>query len=110
MEAPIGCKVGRNGRIEPPRRSRGARSAAGRDFGRVALKSAAGSHDDITPGAVATELKTGASDAAGRTFVDDFYKLAIPADLIARAIRFAIEQPADVDVNQIVVRPTVQEF
>jgi len=43
-----------------------------------------------------------------RKFVDDFYKKAIPA--IVRAIRFAIEQPADVDVNQIVVRPTVQEF
>jgi hypothetical protein len=50
------------------------------------------------------ELKTGASDAASRTFVDEFYKQAIPADSIAR------EQPADVDVNQIVVRPTVQEF
>jgi NADP-dependent 3-hydroxy acid dehydrogenase YdfG len=32
--------------------------------------------------------------------------LAIPADSIARAI----EQPADVDANQIVIRPTVQEF
>jgi hypothetical protein len=50
------------------------------------------------------------SDAASRTFVDEFYKQAIPADSIARAIRYAIEQPADVDVNQIVVRPTAQEF
>jgi hypothetical protein len=44
------------------------------------------------PGAVGAELKTGASDAASRTFVDDFYKQAIPADSIARVI----EQPADV--------------
>jgi NADP-dependent 3-hydroxy acid dehydrogenase YdfG len=28
--------------------------------------------------------------------------------VIARAIAFAIEQPADVDVNEIVIRPTAQ--
>ncbi|MGH3380924.1 MAG: SDR family oxidoreductase [Actinoallomurus sp.] len=33
---------------------------------------------------------------------------AIEPDAIARAIAFAIEQPADVDVNEIVVRPTAQ--
>lgn len=62
------------------------------------------------PGAVGAELKTGTSDAVSRKFVDDFYKQAIPADSVARAIRDAIEQPADVDVNQILVRRTVQEF
>jgi len=35
-------------------------------------------------------------------------KTAIPPDAIARAIAFAIEQPPDVDVNEIVVRPTAQ--
>jgi NADP-dependent 3-hydroxy acid dehydrogenase YdfG len=35
-------------------------------------------------------------------------KFAIPPDVIARAITFAIEQPADVDVNEIVVHPTAQ--
>lgn len=35
-------------------------------------------------------------------------KMAIPPDAIARAIAFAIEQPANVDVNEIVVRPTAQ--
>jgi len=35
-------------------------------------------------------------------------RFAIPPDAIARAIAFAVEQPADVDVNEIVVRPTVQ--
>lgn len=63
----------------------------------------------IMTDAFRAELKTGTSDAASRTFVDDFYKLAIPADLIVRAIRYAIEQPADVDANQM-VRPTVQDF
>jgi NADP-dependent 3-hydroxy acid dehydrogenase YdfG len=31
---------------------------------------------------------------------------SIPAIAIARAILFAIEQPDDVDVNEIIVRPT----
>src|SRR5882762_2664815 len=35
-------------------------------------------------------------------------KMAIPADAIACAIAFAIEQPADVDVNEIIIRPTAQ--
>ncbi|MEZ0130458.1 oxidoreductase, partial [Flavobacterium sp. LBUM151] len=40
----------------------------------------------------------------------EFYKLAIPASSVARAIAFAIEQPADVDINEIVIRPTIQDF
>ena len=35
-------------------------------------------------------------------------KIAIAPDAIARAIAFAIDQPADVDINEIVVRPTAQ--
>jgi NADP-dependent 3-hydroxy acid dehydrogenase YdfG len=35
-------------------------------------------------------------------------EIAIPPEAIARAIVFAIEQPADVDVGEIVVRPTAQ--
>lgn len=35
-------------------------------------------------------------------------KMAIPSDAIARSIAFAIEQPAEVDVNEIVIRPTAQ--
>jgi NADP-dependent 3-hydroxy acid dehydrogenase YdfG len=34
--------------------------------------------------------------------------MAIPPEAIARAIAFAIDQPADVDVNEIVIRPTAQ--
>jgi NADP-dependent 3-hydroxy acid dehydrogenase YdfG len=45
------------------------------------------------PGADGAELKTGTSDAASRKSVDDFYRQAIPAHSIARAIRYAIEQP-----------------
>jgi NADP-dependent 3-hydroxy acid dehydrogenase YdfG len=64
----------------------------------------------VSPGAIATELKFGSSDEASRKGVAEFYKQEIPAASIARAIAYAIEQPADVDVNEIVVRPTVQDF
>ncbi|MGV8920546.1 MAG: SDR family oxidoreductase [Pseudomonas sp.] len=64
----------------------------------------------IEPGAVDSELKFGSSHQQTSDFVVDFYKQAIPAASVARAIAFAIEQPADVDINEIVLRPTVQEF
>jgi len=35
---------------------------------------------------------------------------AIPADAVARAIAYAIEQPADVDINEVLLRPTSQEL
>ena len=64
----------------------------------------------IEPGAVDSELKLGSSHEQSANFVQEFYKLAIPANAVARAIAYAIEQPADVDINEIVLRPTVQEF
>ncbi|MDB5748332.1 MAG: uncharacterized protein JWP72_3180 [Massilia sp.] len=64
----------------------------------------------ISPGAVASELKHGSSHADSASAVLDFYEMAIPAEAVARAIAFAITQPADVDINEIVLRPTVQEF
>ncbi|SDF60671.1 hypothetical protein SAMN04487996_111255 [Dyadobacter soli] len=64
----------------------------------------------IAPGAVESELKHGTSHAESSVNVKKFYKMAIPASSVARAIAFAIEQPADVDINEIVIRPTAQEF
>ncbi len=64
----------------------------------------------IEPGAVDTELKMGSSHEQSVAFLEEFYKIAIPADSVARAIAYAIEQPADVDINEIVLRPTVEEF
>ncbi|WP_237754670.1 SDR family oxidoreductase [Pseudomonas aeruginosa] len=64
----------------------------------------------ICPGVVDSELKYGSSDSESLQFLQEFYKQAIPADTVARAIAYAIEQPADVDVNEIVLRPTQQEF
>jgi NADP-dependent 3-hydroxy acid dehydrogenase YdfG len=42
--------------------------------------------------------------------MQEFRKVAIPADAIARAIAFAIEQPNDVDVSEIIVRPTASPY
>ena len=63
----------------------------------------------IAPGAVDSDLKHSTSGTAAET-VMDFYKQAIPAASVARAVAFAIEQPADVDINEIVLRPTRQVF
>ncbi|MGM5089294.1 SDR family oxidoreductase [Rhizobium sp. 814_E9_N1_1] len=63
----------------------------------------------IEPGAVESDLKHTTSGTSQGT-VMEFYKSAIPASSVARAITFAIEQPADVDINEIVLRPTAQEF
>ena len=64
----------------------------------------------ISPGAVATELPEGNSEEDTRKNLREFYKIAVPADSVARAIAYAIEQPAEVDVNEIVIRPTKQDF
>ncbi|WP_369990921.1 SDR family oxidoreductase [Pseudomonas xanthosomatis] len=64
----------------------------------------------IEPGAVDSELKHGSGHEASAQAVAEFYKQAIPAESVARAIAFAIEQPADVDINEIVLRPTAQDF
>lgn len=65
----------------------------------------------ILPGAVESELKHGSGHSASADFVQAFYQQnQIPADSVARALVYAIEQPANVDINEIVLRPTVQEF
>lgn len=64
----------------------------------------------ISPGAIDSELKLGSSHEESAMAVGAFYEQAIPADTVARAIAYAVEQPADVDINEIVLRPTSQEF
>jgi len=64
----------------------------------------------ISPGAVATELPGTITDAAVGERIKTFYaQVAIPADSFARAVAFAIAQPEDVDINEILFRPTRQE-
>ena len=62
----------------------------------------------IEPGAIDSDLKFTTTGTSRSNVMD--YKAAIPANSVARAIAFAIEQPADVDINEIVVRPTAEEF
>jgi NADP-dependent 3-hydroxy acid dehydrogenase YdfG len=63
----------------------------------------------ISPGAVATELPDSVTEADVSKGTHEFYEeVAIPADSFARAVAFAISQPDDVDVNEIVFRPTRQ--
>lgn len=65
----------------------------------------------ITPGAVVSELAESISDAeTRRQAIEDFRQTALPADAIANAIAFAIGQPRDVDINEIVVRSTAQVY
>lgn len=53
---------------------------------------------------------TGSSDSDSKAFLNEFYKQAIPTQAIAKAVDYAIEQLEDVDVNEIVIRPTREEF
>jgi len=65
---------------------------------------------NISPGAVATELTDHITDADIARHAKKLYEDAIDAAAIARAIVFAVEQPADVDANEIIVRPTRQSM
>lgn len=60
----------------------------------------------IHPGVVESELAGTITDAAAAALMRDYRAIALRPDAIARAVRYAIEQPGDVDVNEIVVRPT----
>ncbi len=65
---------------------------------------------NISPGAVDTELTNTISHDETAKNVNELYGVAIDADAIARAITYAIEQPEDVDVNEMIIRPTKQEL
>lgn len=65
----------------------------------------------ISPGAVDTELPNSISEEDVAAGTKQFYAAqAIPADSFARCVIFAMEQPEDVDINEILYRPTAQEY
>lgn len=65
----------------------------------------------ISPGAVATELPGSATEPDVAAGLQQFYaEYAIPADSFARAVVYAMSQPDDVDINEILFRPTRQEL
>jgi NADP-dependent 3-hydroxy acid dehydrogenase YdfG len=65
----------------------------------------------ISPGAVATELTNHITDPQSAANIQKFYEeSAIPPDSFARAVVFAMNQPEEVDVNEILFRPTRQQL
>ncbi len=64
----------------------------------------------ISPGAVATELPESITEPDVAERIRKLYEIAIPADAFARAVAFAMSQPEDVDINEILFRPTRQEY
>lgn len=63
----------------------------------------------ISPGAVATELLEHISEKEIQQQTKEFVnQIAVPPETFARMVAFAINEPADVDVNEILFRPTAQ--
>lgn len=65
----------------------------------------------ISPGAVQTDLANSITDPDVAANFERYYaETAVPPDSFARCVAFAISQPEDIDINEILYRPTRQEF
>ncbi|MGL4619351.1 MAG: SDR family oxidoreductase [Chroococcidiopsis sp.] len=64
----------------------------------------------ISPGVVETELGSDISDEASKGLLQELRKTALTPGAIARAVLYAVAQPEDVDVSEIIVRPTASAF
>jgi len=65
----------------------------------------------ISPGALATELANSITEPDIAENVSKFmHEIALPAESFARVVAFAISQPQDMDINEILFRPTRQEL
>ena len=65
----------------------------------------------ISPGAVKTELTDHITEQDVQKTNEDFVgQVGVPAETFARVVDFAISQPEDVDINEIIFRPTAQEL
>jgi NADP-dependent 3-hydroxy acid dehydrogenase YdfG len=65
----------------------------------------------ISPGAVETELPGSVTEAGVAARIRQFYdEYAIPADSFAHIVAFAMSMPDNVDINEILYRPTAQEL
>ena len=63
----------------------------------------------ISPGAVDTELPNSITEPDVAANMRKIYEVAVPADAFARAVAYAMGQPDDIDINEILFRPTQQE-
>lgn len=65
---------------------------------------------EVSPGMIGTNFIDSITDAATRKMIEEsMASIGIPPDAIARGILYAIEQPPEVDVGSIVIRPTAQD-
>jgi NADP-dependent 3-hydroxy acid dehydrogenase YdfG len=64
----------------------------------------------LSPGVIQSELTQQITDPQAQEMVKGMAGLAISPDAIARAVAYAIDQPQDVDVNEIILRPTAQPY
>ena len=62
----------------------------------------------VSPGVVESELAGTITDPTAQQAMSEYRRNAIPASAIADAVAFAVSQPPEVDVNEIVVRPASQ--
>ena len=60
----------------------------------------------ISPDVIATELGNDITDQGVATAHQEWRKKSLTPDAIARAIRFAVEQPDGVNINEVIARPT----
>ncbi len=60
----------------------------------------------INPGVVESELADSISDSVAREAMKSYRQIALKPEAIARAVSWAIDQPGEVDVNEITVCPT----
>lgn len=60
----------------------------------------------VSPGVTESELAGTITHGETKAIIEEYRKTALPAQAIAEAIAYAIEQPENVDVNEIIVRPT----
>ncbi|MDP2698479.1 SDR family oxidoreductase [Thalassospira sp.] len=64
----------------------------------------------ISPGVVETELGHDITDPAAQGALKSFREISLTPDAIARGVLYAIDQPASVDVNEVIIRPTASAF
>jgi NADP-dependent 3-hydroxy acid dehydrogenase YdfG len=64
----------------------------------------------ISPGVTETELGSDITDEASQGFLRELRKAALSSEAIARAVLYAVSQPNDVDVNEIIVRATASPY
>lgn len=64
----------------------------------------------VSPGATQSELFQKIDDPASQKRLEGASEIALPADSVARAICYAMNEPDAVDINEIVIRPQAQEI